>query len=114
MTTRHKRMTTVDVTFELAHLNVKASRDRIARLADALWDRPQSTAGKHRHFTAEQVDQLAIAFNLIDNGLTLQEIAQAMEDPSPIAEKILANAEMLVQRIRRLEAPVEDIEALSA
>lgn len=110
MTTTHHQMTATDVAFRLAQRNIKASRDRVARLADAIWGRPRSDAGRHRRFTEEQVDQLAIACQLSDSGLSRHEIAQVMQNPSDAAERILADAETMVRALRELE----NIEAQSA
>ena len=103
-------MTATDVAFRLAQRNIKASRDRVARLADAIWGRPSSAVGRHRRFTEEQVDQLAIACRLSDSGLSRHDIAQVMQNPSDAAERILADAEAMVQALRQLE----DVEATSA
>ncbi len=103
MTTRHQEMTATDVAFRLAQRNIKASRDRVARLADAIWGRPARDVGRHRRFTEEQIDQLAIACRLSDSGLSRHEIAGVIQNPAAAAQRILAEAEVMVQALHRLE-----------
>jgi hypothetical protein len=96
-------MTASDVAFQLAQRNIKASRDRVARLADAIWGRQPTEAGRHRRFSEDQIDQLAIACRLSDRGLSRSEIALVMQNPSDAAEQILADAEAMVRALRQLE-----------
>lgn len=110
MATTQDQMSATDVAFRLAQRNIKASRDRVARLADAIWGRSPGDTGRHRRFTEEQVDQLAVACRLSDSGLSRHDIARVMQNPSVAAERILADAQAIVRELRQLE----DLETKSA
>lgn len=96
-------MTATDVSFRLARRNIHASRDRIARMSDALWGREPQDAGRHRKFSDTMIDQLAIAIQLLDKGLTRVEIIEIIRDPSQGADRILSDAKALVEDLRRLD-----------
>ena len=96
-------MTATDVSFKLAQRGIYASRDRIARMSDALWGREAHEAGRHRKFNDAMIDELALSMQLIERGMTRAQIVEVLRDPSRAADQILSDTEELVQELRRLE-----------
>ena len=92
-----------DVAFALAQRGIRASRDRIARMSDALYGRDDSEAGRYRRFSAADVDQLAAAFLLVEGGASRDDAARMLRDPATAADQIQVEAEALVTALRRLQ-----------
>ena len=102
-------LTTTDVSLELVlRYGIRASRDRIARLADLLL--PRTTTGKHRRFTPDQLDILAVGIELLDSGMTRREVAEALQDPKAAAELL---REQAAQAHRRKDAAADRLEQLA-
>ena len=100
-----------DVAFMLAQRGIRASRDRIARMADELYGREDGEIGRHRRFSTAQVDELAAAFLLIEGGASREDAARMLADPVAAAQRIKAEAEARIKALRRIQ---DMTEALSA
>ena len=92
-----------DVAFMLAQRGIRASRDRIARMADQLYGRESNQVGRHRRFSPSQVDELGAAFLLVEGGVTRGEAARMLQDPAGAAHQIKAEAEARIAALRRIE-----------
>lgn len=110
MTQKLQPMTATEVSFRLAQRGIYASRDRIARMSDALWGREPHEAGRHRKFSDAMIDELALSMQLIERGMTRAQIVEIMRDPSQAADRILSDTEELVRELRRLE----EVQAIGA
>ena len=100
-----------DVAFALAQRGIRASRDRIARMSDALYGRDDTEVGRYRRFSTSDVDQLAAALLLVEGGASREDAARMLRDPASAAHQIQAEAEALVAALRRLP---ETTQAMSA
>ena len=92
--------TSTDLTIELAErYGLRASRDRIARMADVLFGRGEDDR-RHRRFTDDQIPELAMALSLLEAGLNRQEVVAMMTDP--------VRAHAFLKDIRRHQRRLED------
>ena len=92
-----------DVAFLLAQRGIRASRDRIARMADQLYRRDTEEVGRHRRFSQSQVDELAAAFLLIEGGASREDAALMLQDPAAAAHQIRAEAEARIAALQRIQ-----------
>ncbi len=92
-----------DVAFLLAQQGIRASRDRIARMADEMYGRDSEEVGRHRRFSHSQVDELAAAFLLIEGGASREDAARMLRDPAAAAHKIRAEADARIEALQRIQ-----------
>lgn len=91
-----------DVAFALAQRGIRASRDRIARMADALYGRDKREAGRHRRFTSSQVEELGAALLLIEGGASREAAARMVQDPAAAANEIQVAANKRIEALTRV------------
>ena len=91
-----------DVAFILAQRGIRASRDRIARMADELYGRDTDEVGRHRRFADCQVDELAAAFLLVEGGVSREAAAVMLRDPAAAAKRIMAEARARIEALERI------------
>jgi hypothetical protein len=81
-TTSDATYTSTDLTIELAaRYGLRASRDRIARMADVLFGREDEDR-RHRRFSEDQIPGLALALSLVEAGLSRQEASDMLQNPA--------------------------------
>lgn len=102
-------LTSTDVSLELGiRYGIRASRDRVARMADALWGRDSST--EHRRFAESDIEVMAAAMTLLEVGLTRSQAAELLQDPGAAAEWLAAERD---KRLRQYDVATKAMEAMA-
>lgn len=108
MSTRLPRLSSTDVSLELGiRYGIRASRDRVARMADALWGRSTT---EHRRFDESHIETMAAAMTLLEAGLTRSETVELLEDPEAAAEFVSSERD---KRTRQFDAAARALEAMA-
>lgn len=100
-----RQLTTTDVSGLLYVEGIKASRDKVNRMADAIFGRRDHR--RHRRYSPADVDLLAQAFRLEEEGFDRQHIALMVRDPVSAPERIRAETE---EEIRRLSSALRRVQ----